>query len=202
MLVEIVCGACGSEDLTRDPDGQLGDAIPLLCLSCGWRGTRTPTVSCSRCGSTDVDQIPVDNAWAYVDNEEAADDPGGAQWGYFEKTNFRCRNCHKEWSTAGEFRPYQGPEGSQGARTHPARLDEIWARIKANASCPFFTKTGVSFTYEVEGSSLYLQNTNRVIPKSAFAAALDRFPVAGPGELQDLQGPSYLFGILTDPRIR
>ena len=43
--------------------------------------------------------------------------------------------------------------------------------------------------------------TNRLLPRSQFARAFERAPLGGPGQLQDLQGPSYLFAILTDPRI-
>jgi hypothetical protein len=43
--------------------------------------------------------------------------------------------------------------------------------------------------------------TYRLLPRSQFARAFERAPLGGPGQLQDLQGPSYLFAILTDPRI-
>jgi hypothetical protein len=36
------------------------------------------------------------------------DDPEHAEWGYVDKTINRCRKCHLEWTTAGEYRPYAG----------------------------------------------------------------------------------------------
>ncbi len=109
-MVNIVCGACGSENLTRDPDGPRASDIPLLCLDCGWRGQRTPVLSCSRCGSPDVEQVGVDG-WAFGDLEDARDNPETAEWGYVDKTMFRCRTCRNEWLTAGEYRPHQQGDG-------------------------------------------------------------------------------------------
>jgi hypothetical protein len=43
--------------------------------------------------------------------------------------------------------------------------------------------------------------TNHQLPRSHFRTAYERMPVEGPGELNDLRGPSYLYAILTDPRI-
>jgi hypothetical protein len=40
-----------------------------------------------------------------------------------------------------------------------------------------------------------------VLARTQFQAAYERSPLRGPGQLQDLQGPSYLFAILTDPRV-
>jgi hypothetical protein len=60
---------------------------------------------------------------------------------------------------------------------------------------------GGRFTYIVNGDTLTLSRTNQNLSKATFARALERCPLAGPGELQDLRGPSYLFAILTDPRI-
>jgi hypothetical protein len=43
--------------------------------------------------------------------------------------------------------------------------------------------------------------TIQQIPKSHFAKALDLVPLAGPGEIQQLRGPSYIYAILMDERI-
>jgi hypothetical protein len=40
------------------------------------------------------------------------------------------------------------------------------------------------------------------IPRSHFVKALGLVPLSGPGAIQTLRGPSYIFAILMDPRIR
>ena len=109
--MDIVCGSCGSENLVRDREVDGSGDIPLVCLDCGWRGRRTPGVSCRRCGSANVDGTPVES-WAYADLEEAREDPATAEWGYLEKTVYRCRNCHNEWTVSGKYRPYQPQAGA------------------------------------------------------------------------------------------
>ena len=83
-----------------------------------------------------------------------------------------------------------------------AGFDEVWHGIVALSGQTFRQKRGKPFTYVVSGNSLKPSTTNRQLPRSHFARAFERAPLDGPGQLQDLQGPSYLFAILTDPRIR
>jgi hypothetical protein len=85
--------------------------IPLLCLACGWRGRRTPKVSCPRCTSPEVLESAVDG-WAYDDLEDARENPGSAGWGYVDKSHFRCMKCHHEWTAVtGPLRPMTVDEG-------------------------------------------------------------------------------------------
>lgn len=106
--MEITCGSCGSEEVSKDPDAPRSEEIPLLCLECGWRGTRTPRVSCPRCASTEISETPVDG-WAYADLEEARESPATAEWGYVDKADFKCLKCRHEWRKAGAYKPYSAP---------------------------------------------------------------------------------------------
>jgi hypothetical protein len=81
-------------------------------------------------------------------------------------------------------------------------FEQVWGRITALSGQTFHTKRGIPFAYDATSSSVALRNTERSLPVGHFKKALDRFPVSGPGDLQDLQGPSYLYAILTDPRVR
>lgn len=47
-----------------------------------------------------------------------------------------------------------------------------------------------------------LSSTDQNLAPSQIRQALQRMPVEGPGALQDLRGPSYLFALLMDKRIR
>ena len=80
--------------------------------------------------------------------------------------------------------------------------DEIWARIEANEGEVFHQIRGGEFTYSVKKNYLKPDRTNRNIPKSEFEIALLLVPLEGPSQIQSLQGPSYVFAILMDPRIR
>jgi len=204
--VDIRCGSCGSEDLVRDPDASVSSEIPLLCRECGWTGSRTPILSCPRCGKTDIDQSSIQGSWAYADLEEARENPSTAAWGYVEKAVNRCLGCRNEWTTPGAFVLFDGLDRPPTAESASdvqarARMIEVWARISALAGETFTTKTGRPFAYDSDARAVHLRNTNRSLPRAQFEAALERFPVSGPGELQDLQGPSYIYAILTDRRV-
>jgi len=77
-----------------------------------------------------------------------------------------------------------------------------WQRVQQHAGEAFTTVTGKEFRYSAAAGSVQMQTTNRMLPRSDFEKALDRMPVAGPSALQDLQGPSYIYAILNDPRVK
>jgi hypothetical protein len=83
--------------------------------------------------------------------------------------------------------------------TAPA-FNQIWRRIQGLADAGFSTKTGKAF-YSWTPGAVHLGNTSRSLSRAQFLTALQRFPVTGPGALEDLQGPSYLYAILTDLRV-
>lgn len=78
----------------------------------------------------------------------------------------------------------------------------VWARIETHAGERFHQKRGGEFTYAVAGSNFIPDRTDRALPRSHFEKALTRLPLDGPGQLQDLQGPSYIYAVLMDRRIR
>lgn len=80
--------------------------------------------------------------------------------------------------------------------------DTVWDRIVRYSGETFHQKLGKPFTYEASGRTLRLHTTNRMISRSAMDNALDRVPFASTTDCQGLQAPSYIFGILMDPRIR
>ncbi len=83
----------------------------------------------------------------------------------------------------------------------PDTFDRVWQRIAEHAGESFRLKRAKRFTYEVTGNTLRPSTTNRNIPRKDVEEAFGRLPVGGPGELQDLQGPSYIYAILTDERV-
>jgi hypothetical protein len=86
--------------------------------------------------------------------------------------------------------------------TQPSDFDDVWSRIVSLDGATFHQKSGKSFSYTARSGCVVPNTTNRLLPRSHFAEAYRRLPTSGPGALQDLQGPSYLWAILTDPRVR
>jgi hypothetical protein len=81
-------------------------------------------------------------------------------------------------------------------------VNEIWSRIERHAGEDFRLIGGKVFSYEVPGN--YLRPIGRVrhLSKTNFGKALERVPLDNTGSVSDLQGPSYVYAILMDPRIR
>lgn len=83
-----------------------------------------------------------------------------------------------------------------------ANFTAVWASIIQHAGKTFVTVNGRKFTYSVKSSVLRPAHTNRNIPRLDFQKAYGQLPLKGPGQIKELvQGPSYVYAILTDPRI-
>ncbi len=79
----------------------------------------------------------------------------------------------------------------------------VWARIEAHVSSRFVTKTGLPFTYVTEGDVLKNDRTEYPLNRSNFEKAYRLVPFDGPGVVnRDVRGPSYVWAILHDSRIR
>jgi hypothetical protein len=81
-------------------------------------------------------------------------------------------------------------------------FETIWSRIKVHAGETFTQIRGGKFTYEIVGDSIIPNRTNRLLPKSHFEKAFHLVPLKNTVPIQHLQGPSYLYAILMDWRIR
>jgi hypothetical protein len=81
-------------------------------------------------------------------------------------------------------------------------IADVWARIESHAGEDFTLIRGQVFQYEVPGKYLRPVGRIRHLSQSNFAKALQRVPLVNTGSVNDLQGPSYVYSILMDPRIR
>ena len=81
-------------------------------------------------------------------------------------------------------------------------IDAVWKRVIAHQGEYFYQIRGKEFTYSVNTSALTPSTTNRNLPKCDFESALAFVPLQNTVPLQNLQGPSYIYAILMDIRIR
>jgi hypothetical protein len=78
----------------------------------------------------------------------------------------------------------------------------VWPRIEDHAGEEFHQIRGAAFTYRVSGGHVVPNRTKQQIPKSHFEQALAFVPLSDTVLLQHLRGPSYIYAILMDGRIR
>lgn len=81
-------------------------------------------------------------------------------------------------------------------------FDTIWSRIKANEGHSFQQIRGQEFTFEVVGQSISLSSTNQNISYVHLEEASRLLPLKNTVSVQHLRGPSYIYAILMDSRIR
>jgi hypothetical protein len=85
---------------------------------------------------------------------------------------------------------------------HVVPFETIWQRITSLEGETFTQIRGGEFTFKLVGTSLALDRTNQVISRDQFEQAAALLPFTDTQPLQHLRGPSYLFAILTDRRVR
>lgn len=81
-------------------------------------------------------------------------------------------------------------------------FDTIWSRIKANEGNNFHQIRGKQFSYTVVGAAVVPSSTSQNIPRTHFEQAYRLLPLESTVPVQHLRGPSYLYAILMDKRIR
>lgn len=81
-------------------------------------------------------------------------------------------------------------------------FSNVWSKIIIHEGEVFTQIRGKEFTYIIVGNSIVPSTTNRNIHMNQFEKAYELMPLKNTSAIQDLQGPSYLYAILTDSRIR
>lgn len=99
--------------------------------------------------------------------------------------------------------PAEGGEASEAAKPATPDIEVVWARILAHQGQVFHQVKGQAFTYEVSGDALIPSTASAKIYKSQFAKALEAVPFSRVSDVpRNVFGPSYVYAILMDPRIR
>lgn len=79
-------------------------------------------------------------------------------------------------------------------------FDSVWNRIEKYSGQVFRQIRGGEFTYIVKSGALVADRTSQQIPRSERAFKL--VPLDGTSSVQSLRGPSYIYAVLMDQRIR
>lgn len=79
--------------------------------------------------------------------------------------------------------------------------DVLWGRIIIYSGEVFRQQQGKPFTYSVSGDTIYMDTANQNLSRPHIEEAYSRMPLNGPDDIHDLDGPRYIYAILTDRRI-
>jgi hypothetical protein len=87
------------------------------------------------------------------------------------------------------------------------RFEQVWLRITQHQGAEFQTKTGLPFTYCLDGhSGIWFERDGRRINqrlgRGEVEKAVQRCPLGMTTEISDLRDYAYLYGLLMDRRIR
>jgi len=78
----------------------------------------------------------------------------------------------------------------------------VWKRIEAHSSEVFTQIRGSEFSYQAHDGYIELDRTNQNIAQTDFEKGYHLLPLSNTVPVQHLRGPSYIYAILMDSRIR
>jgi hypothetical protein len=81
-------------------------------------------------------------------------------------------------------------------------FEVVWRRIQQHEEETFRQIRGKEFTYSLGGQYITLNATNQNIPKKHLEEAFSLVPLKNTVPVQHLRGPSYIYAVLMDRRIR
>jgi hypothetical protein len=81
-------------------------------------------------------------------------------------------------------------------------VDMIWKRIEMHAGETFRLVRGSAFTYVIKGNAIVPDRTGYPIHRGNIKKAVSRLPLFSTMDVQDLRGPSCVYAIMMDRRIR
>ena len=81
-------------------------------------------------------------------------------------------------------------------------VDELWAILAQHEGDEFRQIRGRELAYTLTPNGLAPSTTDWVIPRKHFGEALGLVPLTNTVPVQHLYGPSYIYAVLMDERIR
>jgi hypothetical protein len=80
-------------------------------------------------------------------------------------------------------------------------FEAVWTKIKTHEGEVFHTKKGLDFTFGIRGNYFYPSRTKYAISKADIEKAYKALSADGPGDINYVRGPSYVWAVLHDDRI-
>lgn len=81
-------------------------------------------------------------------------------------------------------------------------MNDIWEKIKQHQGETFYTVQGLEFSYRVEGEKVIHTRSAKPLSRTDFEKA-ELLAPQKPSDLHNaVRGPSYVYAIVTDPRLR
>lgn len=81
-------------------------------------------------------------------------------------------------------------------------IETLWARLADHEGDAFTQIRGGTFSYSLSHTALRPDRTDWAIPRTHFEEALALVPLKSTVAVQHLYGPSYIYAVLMDPRVR
>ena len=82
-------------------------------------------------------------------------------------------------------------------------IEMVWRRLKQHEGEDFRTVRGLAFKYSFRDEQFIPSRTKYQIGKAEFIKAFDLYPFKKVSDMGSIvRGGSYVFAVLTDPRIR
>ena len=81
-------------------------------------------------------------------------------------------------------------------------MDSIWEKVKLHQGETFHTARGLEFSYRVSRETVIHTRSKATLSRSDFEKAIALAPQKPSDLHNDVAGPSYVYAIITDPRMR
>jgi hypothetical protein len=82
-------------------------------------------------------------------------------------------------------------------------FEEVWEKIISLEGQEFKTVSNLPFTYSIIGNALKPSRAKQIISKNEIKKAYDQLQLEKPSDIIDtVRGPSYVFALLHDKRIK
>lgn len=78
----------------------------------------------------------------------------------------------------------------------------IWEKVKLHEGETFYTKTGLEFTYTIRGETVHHTRSKATLSRSDFEKAVQLSPQKPSDLHNDVAGPSYVYAVINDPRLK